>query len=280
MGRVVVVGSLNIDLVIRVERMPSPGETVLGEDLQRLAGGKGANQAVAAAGAGAEVVMVGCIGDDEPGRAYAARLEARGIRPALTVVDDAPTGHAIVTVDGSGENAIVVVPGANAHLTADHLGPLDDVGSGDVVLLQLEVPLTTVAEAARRAHGRGARVVLNCAPYAALPHDVVALADPLVVNESEAALLADSPAVPTSLLVTFGGAGSVWEGERVYAPTLPEGLVADTTGAGDAYCGALAAALAFGAGRQDALRAATDAGTAAVQRVGAQPDPALLAKPD
>ncbi|MDQ2757914.1 MAG: PfkB family carbohydrate kinase, partial [Actinomycetota bacterium] len=114
MGRVVVVGSLNVDLVIRVARMPSPGETVLGEDLRRLAGGKGANQAVAAAEAGAEVVMVACVGDDEAGKAYARRLEARGIRPVLTVVDGVPTGHAVVTVDGGGENAIVVVPGANA----------------------------------------------------------------------------------------------------------------------------------------------------------------------
>ncbi|MEO3936203.1 PfkB family carbohydrate kinase [Dermatophilaceae bacterium Soc4.6] len=273
MGRVVVVGSLNIDLVIRVERMPSPGETVLGEDLRRLAGGKGANQAVAAAEAGAEVVMLGCIGGDEAGQAYARRLVARGIRPALTVVDDETTGHAIVTVDGGGENAIVVVPGANGHLGVDQLGPLDDVGPGDVVLLQLEVPLPTVVEAARRAHARGARVVLNAAPYAALPGDVVALADPLVVNESEAAMLADGEGLPSSLLVTFGGAGSVWDGERVYAPSLER--VIDTTGAGDAYCGALAAALARGAGRSEALQAATDAGTVAVQRVGAQTDPAL-----
>lgn len=275
MGRVVVVGSLNVDLVTHVERLPGPGETVLGEGLRRLAGGKGANQAVAARGAGAVVTLIGAVGDDDAGRSYAARLAALGIEVELAVVEGVPTGHALITVDAAAENAIVVVPGANAALEGHAVTAAESVGRGDVVLLQLEIPLATVAAVARRARDRGARVVLNAAPYAALPADVVALADPFVVNESEAALLADSGLVPTSLLVTFGAAGAAWDEARVDGVGLPPELVVDTTGAGDAFCGALAAALASGADRVGALERAAAAGARAVQRVGAQPDPGL-----
>ncbi len=276
MGRVVVIGSLNVDLVTHVERLPQPGETLLGDGLARLAGGKGANQAVAARAAGAEVTMVGSVGDDDAGRAYAARLAERGIDTRLAVREAATTGHAIVTIDAAAENVVIVIPGANALLTpAEVLAVLDGVGAGDVVLCQLEIPLETVAAAARRAHERGARVVINAAPYAALPEDVVALADPVVVNESEAALLADGDLVPSSLLVTFGAAGAAWDADRVAGEEVPAHLVVDTTGAGDAFCGALAAALAAGADRVTALRQATRAGAEAVQRVGAQLEPLL-----
>jgi len=274
MGRVVVVGSLNIDLVTHVERLPGPGETLLGEGLERLAGGKGANQAVAAREAGAEVVMVGAVGDDDAGRSYTARLRRLGIHASLDV-GEGPSGHALITVDEAGENAIVVIPGANARLGEDALAAVGQVGPGDVVLVQLEIPLATVATTARRASGRGARVIINCAPYAVLPPDVIALADPLVVNESEAALLADGDLVPGSLLVTFGAAGAMWDGERVEGVAVPRHRVVDTTGAGDAFCGALAAALAAGADRSAALNHAVEAGARAVQRVGAQPDPQL-----
>lgn len=276
MGRVVVVGSLNVDLVTRVERHPKPGETVLGEGLERLAGGKGGNQAMAAAASGADVLIVGCVGSDEAGSAYVARLLARGIDvAAIRVLSDAVTGHAIITVDEAGENSIVVVPGANAEVTVDDLAVMDRVGPGDVVLLQLEIPIPVVAAAARRAASRGARVVLNLSPYAALPPDVVALADPLVVNEHEALLLADSEAVPASLVVTFGAAGAAWDGDQRTGPVLEDSEVLDTTGAGDAFCGALAVALVAGAERSEALQAALDAGADAVRHVGAQRDPVL-----
>jgi ribokinase len=276
MGRVVVVGSLNVDLVTRVERLPKPGETVLGAGLERLAGGKGANQAMAATAAGAEVVMVGCVGSDEAGSAYVARLLARGVDvSAIRVQPDCPTGHALITVDEAGENTIVVVPGANAAVTFDDLTVLDLVGPGDVVLLQLEVPLEVVVAAARRGSARGARVVLNLAPYAVLPIDVVALADPLVVNEHEALMLADSEAVPASLVVTFGAAGAAWDGDQLTGPVVEESEVLDTTGAGDAFCGALSAALVAGAGRREALEAALAAGANAVRHRGAQRDPTL-----
>jgi|BarGraIncu00222A_1022003.scaffolds.fasta_scaffold02528_6 ribokinase len=276
MGRVVVVGSLNIDLVTHVERHPKPGETVLGTGLQRLAGGKGANQAVAASALGAAVVMVGCVGPDEAGCAYLTRLSALGIDVAsIRVAPGLPTGHGLVTVDEAGENSIVVVAGANAAVTADDLQVLESVGPGDIVLLQLEVALEVVAAAARRASARGARVVLNLAPYALLPPDVVALADPLVVNEHEALLLADSQAVPASLVVTFGAAGAAWDGDQLAGPGLKQPEVRDTTGAGDAFCGALCAALVAGAGRREAMQAALAAGADAVRHVGAQRDPAL-----
>ena len=274
-GRVVVLGSLNVDLVTRVERHPLPGETLLGAGLERYAGGKGGNQAVAAAAAGAQVRMVGAVGSDEPGTAYVARLAERGIDVSGVAVVDGPSGHALITVDDAGENAIVVIPGANAAVGEVALQSLGDLGPGDVLLMQLEVPLPTVAAAARHAAHRGARVVLNIAPYAALPADVLALADPVVANEHEAAALADAGGSPGSLLVTFGANGASWDGLSAPALVVPSDEVVDTTGAGDAFCGALAAALAAGADRGTALGAALAAGAGAVRHTGAQPDPVL-----
>lgn len=273
-GRVVVLGSLNIDLVAHVERHPRPGETVLAASpLQRFAGGKGGNQAVAAAAAGASVLMVGAVGDDEGGGRYLQRLRTRGVDVAgVRVVPGSTTGQAWITVDDAGENAIVVVPGANGEVRWR-----GDVGlaQDDVLLVQLEVPLTVVAEAARAAHAAGARVVVNAAPYAGLPPDVVALADPVVVNEHEALALADSDLVPGSVVVTFGANGAAWDGEEFPGRPVPREEVVDTTGAGDAFCGALAAALATGASRREAMAVALQAGADAVRGHGAQADPDL-----
>jgi ribokinase len=267
MGRVVVLGSLNRDLVVSVARHPAPGETVLGGALSATFGGKGANQAVAAAAAGAATSLVGRVGDDDAGRAYLTRLAVRGVDAAGVTADpDAATGHAIVAVDAAGENAIIVSPGANADVGDAELRALAGLGPGDVLLLQLEVALAVVAAAARAAASAGARVVLNLAPYADLPADVLALADPVVVNEHENALLADRPA---SLLVTLGARGSRWGDLEV--PAAPVAEVVDTTGAGDAYCGTLAARLALGDGRGTAMRAASAAAAATVARRGAQP---------
>ncbi len=275
MGRVVVVGSLNVDLVTSVERHPRPGETVLGEGLRRLAGGKGANQAVAAAAAGAPVAMLGCVGADGGGTAYRSRLAGLGIDvTGLREVAGVATGTALIAVSDDGENSIIVVPGANGEVGAPEVDRLD-VGPGDVLLLQLEVPIPAISRAARRAAAAGARVVLNVAPYAGVPADVIALADPVVANEHEAAALAESGAVPQSLLVTLGRHGATWDSRSRPAVAVPAHEVVDTTGAGDAFCGALAAALARGAGRDEALGAALAAGADAVRRSGAQPDPDL-----
>jgi ribokinase len=268
MGRVIVLGSLNVDLVTHVERHPSPGETVLGEGLQRLAGGKGANQAVAAVRAGAAVVMVGSVGDDEGGSAYRNRLESLGIDVSRVVVHpEEPTGTALIVVDGAGENSIVVVAGANGTVGWDF--PLEQ---DDVLLAQLEVPLDAVAAAVREAASVGARVVLNVAPYADLPADVLDLCDPVVANEHEASQLSSTP---RSLLVTRGAAGASWRELEVPAEAVPEDEVVDTTGAGDAFCGALAAALAAGEDDETALRAAVAAGAVAVRHRGAQADSRL-----
>ncbi len=275
-GWVHVLGSLNVDLVTRVERHPAPGETVLGEPGGRFAGGKGGNQAVAAAAAGASVTMHAQVGDDDAGLAYVERLQARGVDASgVSSTTGAPTGQALITVDDAGENSIIVVPGANGSPDPSAVHEAGELRVGDVLLCSLEIDLGTVAGAARAAHEAGARVVINIAPYAALPPDVIALADPLVANESEMRLLADSDLLPTSLLVTFGAAGATWDGEQVDGIRVPEGEVVDTVGAGDAFCGALAAALAAGADRRSALEAANRAGAAAVRWSGAQPDARL-----
>ncbi|WP_367302596.1 PfkB family carbohydrate kinase [Subtercola boreus] len=287
MGRVFVVGSLNVDSVVRVERHPSPGETLMGGDLTTFWGGKGANQAVAAAQAGADVVFIGRVGDDTEGAEYRTRLASRSIdvRP-LTVTRGVSTGHAMIAVADSGENTIIVSPGANARVTIDDLEVLRGVGgvsttdtvfdsepSGitkdDVLLASLELDFDVVSEAIRIAAGAGARVVLNLAPFAVLDAEVLALADPVIVNEHEAEQLRASGAAPDSLLVTLGSEGSRWADTDVAASRVAE--VVDTTGAGDTYCGTLAARLAAGDDRRQAMEAASAAAARSVGWLGAQP---------
>jgi len=292
-GRVVVVGSANVDLVVPVPRHPAGGETVLGGALQRSPGGKGANQAVAAARAGgAATTFVGALGRDAAADLLLASLEAAGVRTDLVARAAGATGTALVTVTPDGENAIVVAPGANAEVRVG--GPeAARIAAADVVLAQLEVPLGAVAAAAR-ARRAGALLVLNAAPSAPLPADLLAEVDVLVVNEHEArdltglgggaasdggpgaapaelaaALLERVPAV----VVTLGGAGSLVaeRGDPAPAavPAFPAAVV-DTTGAGDTYCGVLAAALARGEGLVGAARLAAAAAALAVGRPGAQ----------
>ncbi|CAD5992646.1 PfkB family carbohydrate kinase [Agreia sp. COWG] len=270
MPRVVVVGSLNIDSVVEVERHPQPGETLMGGDLATFFGGKGANQAMAAAAAGADVLFVGRVGDDASGRQYVERLAARGIdTSAIAITPGVSTGHAMIALAADGENTIIVSPGANARLTFADLEPLDDLTPEDVLLAPLESDLGVIAEAARRASARGARVIVNLAPFSALPEDVLALADPVVVNEHEAELLVTSGLRATSLLVTLGSDGSRWGDIEVPADSV--GTVVDTTGAGDCYCGTLAAALAAGQDEPSAMALASEAAARAVEWLGAQP---------
>ncbi|MER3460224.1 MAG: ribokinase, partial [candidate division GAL15 bacterium] len=197
----VVVGSLNMDLVVRVERLPLPGETVLGEDYQTYPGGKGANQAVAAARLGARVRMVGRIGQDSFGRTLLASLAAEGVDVEGVAAVPGPTGVAFILVDAKGQNAIAVAPGANARFGPEDLAE-KDFETVQLLVVQLEIPWPTVARAMARARARGARVLLNAAPARLLPEEAWRLADVLVVNEPEAATLTqrDPPAGPSEAL--------------------------------------------------------------------------------
>lgn len=283
-ARVVVVGSANADLVVDVERHPAPGETVLGGDVRRYPGGKGANQAVAAARLGAEVHFVGKVGRDTEGELLAAALDENGVGRATLGLDPGrPSGLAFITVDGAGENTIVVSPGANHGVEpADVDAAFDALAPFGVVMLQCELPLDTLGHAARSAAGRGARVVLNLAPPAPLESGVLACADPLVVNAHEATyLLGERPGDnaaqrlralgPVSAVVTFGRDGALagdTSGLSSWQP--PRVPVVDTTGAGDAFTGALAARLARGDEVHAATGFAVRGGAEAVRTAGAQ----------
>ncbi len=287
-GRVVIVGSVNVDLVVIAPRLPGPGETVTGGDVARHQGGKGANQAVAAARLGAEVAFVGAIGADDFGAAARAALEAEGIATAHLASVDRPTGVALIVVDEHAENLIAVAPGANAALTApavdDALAALA-IGRGDVVLACREIPPAAVRAALGAARRAGAIAILNPAPADGLDAATLALADVLTPNAAELAVLAGSgpPAeAARSLLrggpagraavVTLGAAGALVvrdAGPELALPALPVTPV-DTTGAGDAFNGALAASLAAGHALADAARRAIVAGGLATTRQGAR----------
>ena len=285
-GRVLVLGSLNLDVVVRCARRPEPGETVLGEDVDRRAGGKGANQAAAAAAAGARTGLLGRVGSDAEGRLLRAQLERDGVSLEwVSDSGDAPTGIALITVDGQGENSIVVVPGANAQLGVDDVDRATNaIENADVLLMQLEVPLEPVAHAAHLAPGT-ARVILNASPVRPLPDALLARADPLVVNRVEAAVLLGKGEAELeesalrlltlgvrSAVVTAGAHGAVYaDASRRLTLRPPTVAVVDSTGAGDAFVGALAAVLARDAPIEQALEVAVAAGARAVGHRGARP---------
>ncbi|MFI5610989.1 ribokinase [Amycolatopsis sp. NPDC051903] len=274
-GTVVVVGSANADLVVDVPRPPRAGETILGGRLRRSPGGKGANQAVGAALAGgAHTTFIGALGEDEAADLILLSLGGTGVRTDLVARTKTPTGTAFVTVSPDGENAIVVAPGANEHV---RIGEAEAarIAAADVVLAQLEIPLDVV-RAAAAARNPGALLVLNAAPSRVLPDDVWAALDVLVVNEHEAADLGGSAEellkrVP-AVVVTLGGDGCL-VAERGREPVRVPGIrvtTVDTTGAGDTFCGVLAAGLAQGRPLAAAARLACVAGALAVTRPGAQ----------
>jgi ribokinase len=273
---IAVVGSINLDLVVAVERHPAPGETVVGGDRRELPGGKGANQAVAVARLGADVAMVGRVGADAQGTRLRDHLANEGIDVEHVVVDDdAPTGMALIAVDGAGENTIVVSPGANARVGAGDVQAARDVLAGAAVtLLQHEVPVSAVDAAIVAA---GGTVVLNPAPARALTRQV----DVLVPNRGELAGLTGRNGDPAELahsfdlaaavVVTLGSEGAlVVDGDRTERIEAPRVNAVDTTGAGDAFCGALAQALAEGADLVEAARWAVRVAAVSVTRVGAQ----------
>lgn len=276
--RVVVVGSANVDQVFRVERIPAPGETVLSHGLETSRGGKGQNQAVAAARTGARVSFVGAVGGDDFATMTLDGLVSDGIDTARVRRVGAPTGTALIAVDAAGENSIIVEPGANAKLELDDTDRALIAGA-DVLLLQLEIPLAAVQAAAEAANGTGTVAILNAAPIAPLPAELLALLDVLVVNEHEEARLRsdtgidDLTGIVPVVVVTLGGEGAelrVRAGRSIRVPAPPVEVV-DSTGAGDAFCGAFAAALGEGMDYEDATRFAVAAGSLSVQHRGAVP---------
>ncbi len=268
---VVVVGSANRDLVYRVARLPAPGETVLAAGSARHPGGKGNNQVIAAARAGAAATFIAAIGRDGDGDELVATLRQAGVtllvrRPA------APTGTALIVVDDAAENTIVVDSGANAELVDLDEAERAAIAGGAVLLMPLETPLTTVVDAARVARTAGRLVVLNAAPFQPLPAELLALVDVLVVNEVEAETMGEAAlgTVP-AVVVTRGARGAVVREGAGAEVTVPSPRVAavDTTGAGDTFCGALAAALSEGRDLPEAARFGAVAAALSVQRPGA-----------
>jgi ribokinase len=281
-ARVVVVGSANLDLVVTAPTLPRPGETVLGDGFSMVPGGKGANQAVAAARAGARCVFVGAVGEDSFADQLRANLAGAGVDLSRLRSVPGPSGVALIAVDGAAENFIVVAPGANRELARLDADDRAAVAVADVLLCQLEIPLPAVADAAEAARAAGTTVVLNAAPARSLPAELLASVDVLVVNQGEAEVLSGRSGAVDGLLdallaqvprvvLTLGARGARYadrDGRRL-AVEAPRIEAVDTTAAGDAFTGALAVALAEQRPIESALRWACAAGAACAQRPGA-----------
>lgn len=282
---IVVFGSVNLDLVVRVERFPEPGETIAGSSFALLPGGKGANQALAARRAGAEVAMAGAVGTDAFATTALVGLAAAGVDLTWVERTRSPTGVAMIHVDAHGQNSITVAAGANGEARAAAV-PDIALGRDTTLVMQLEVPIAEVASLAVRAKRNGARVVLNAAPAGNLPSGLLESLDVLIVNEHEAAGFAaalGAPGAPEAFasaierrhacatVVTLGARGALvaTKGRLLFA-AAPAVDVVDTTGAGDAFAGALAAALDRGATWPRALAIAIAAGALACESAGAQ----------
>ena len=286
-NRILVVGSLNMDLVVLVETHPKPGDTVLGGDTRTIPGGKGANQAAAASKAGGDVAMLGLVGSDAYGDALREALREAGVDVGFVGTVKGPSGVALITVDAGGQNMIVVSPGANGKLDPKDFeeGMLDGAA---LVMMQLEIPLGTVQSVAEAAAARGVPLLLNPAPARHLADELLQKIKYLVVNEGEAALLSGSGVTDAesalaaaqslrkrgadTVVVTLGARGLVWsggDGEEVLDAHNVKAI--DTTAAGDAFCGAFAVALAEERGLELSLRFANAAGALATTKEGAQP---------
>ncbi|MFJ8894420.1 ribokinase [Leifsonia sp. NPDC102414] len=284
---ILIVGSLNADLVVRTDRFPGPGETVRGSELATLPGGKGANQAAAAALLGGDVRMLGAVGADAHGELLTGSLRRAGADvDGVRLIDGVATGTAMITVNADGENTIVVSPGANDRLTADDVRGSDAFSGRAVLGLCLEIDTSVVLAAAQRAGADGATVLLNLSPYAEVPEELLAATDVLLVNEHEASTLlgvdvesVDAAEVASRLsgrgirraVVTRGSEGALVfdDGESATVPAVPVTAV-DTTGCGDAFMGALALRLAAGDALVQAAAFAAAVGAYAATGHGAQ----------
>ncbi|WDH37393.1 ribokinase [Pseudomonas chlororaphis] len=289
-AKVVVVGSLNMDLVTRAERLPRAGETLIGQSFATVSGGKGANQAVAAARLGAQVSMIGCVGDDAYGEQLRSALLAERIDCQAVTAVSGSSGVALIVVDDSSQNAIVIVAGGNGRLTPEVVSGFDKVlRAADVIICQLEVPLPTVGHSLKRGRELGKTVILNPAPASGpLPADWYAFIDYLIPNESEAAALSGLPvdslasaeaaaarliaAGAGKVIITLGAQGSLFaNGTSFKHFPAPKVKAVDTTAAGDTFVGGFAAALAAGKSEAEAIRFGQVAAALSVTRSGAQP---------
>ncbi|MBI6555835.1 ribokinase [Pseudomonas sp. LY-1] len=289
-AKVVVVGSLNMDLVTRASRLPRAGETLIGQSFSTVPGGKGANQAVASARLGAEVAMIGCVGSDAYGVQLRDALLVEGIDCQAVSRVDGSSGVALIVVDDSSQNAIVIVAGSNGELTPASLLAADVVlQAADVIVCQLEVPLETVGYALKRGRELGKTVILNPAPASGpLPAQWYASIDYLIPNESEATALSgvtvdslDSAKLAAAqlikagaakVIITLGAQGALFsDGNRVEHLAAPNVKAVDTTAAGDTFVGGFAAALAHGKSEAEAIRFGQVAAALSVTRAGAQP---------
>ncbi|MDF3161350.1 MULTISPECIES: ribokinase [Pseudomonas] len=289
-AKVVVVGSLNMDLVTRASRLPRGGETLVGQSFATVPGGKGANQAVAAARLGADVAMIGCVGSDAYGAQLRDALLVEGIDCQAVNEVEGSSGVALIVVDDSSQNAIVIVAGSNGQLTPASLLAFDAVlQAAEVIVCQLEVPMDTVGYALKRARALGKTVILNPAPASGpLPADWYAAIDYLIPNESEASALSGVPvdsldaakvaathllnAGAGKVIVTLGSQGALFaDGQGFEHLPAPKVQAVDTTAAGDTFVGGFAAALANGQGEAEAIRFGQVAAALSVTRAGAQP---------
>ncbi|MFS0671812.1 ribokinase [Ornithinibacillus sp. 179-J 7C1 HS] len=272
---ITVVGSINMDLTVTTDRMPDKGETVLGKEFATYPGGKGANQAVAAQRLGALVHLIGAVGDDRFGNALLANIRAEGIdTTGVEVKEEIATGTATIILSEQ-DNRIIVAPGANSYVTPDLIAKHESIiQNSDVVILQLEIPLVTIQLVTRLANEYHVPVIINPAPYHALPEEVYESATFLTPNEGEAEEMAKHISfdeIRGKLIITKGSTGTVYfEEENEKLVPAYEVTVKDTTGAGDTFNGALAVQVGLGATREEAIRFANAAAGLSVTEIGAQ----------
>ncbi|HET6555749.1 MAG TPA: ribokinase [Prolixibacteraceae bacterium] len=289
MGKILVVGSSNTDLITSVKNFPSAGETIVGKSFLQAMGGKGANQAVAAHKLGGQVKFITCLGKDANGQNALNYYQGEGLDVSSSmIVDDVPSGTAIILVDEKGENCIVITPGANNMLSPEYIFEVENqIAAADMVVLQMEIPYETVKAVCDIAHKNHKKVMLNVAPARQLDADLIKKIDILVVNETEAETISGEKiedsgveAVVDSLLamgagtvvLTLGKKGCLFKNqhETFHIPAFKVEAL-DSTAAGDTFCGALSAELSKGRVCQEALRFATAAAAICVTRMGAQP---------